>query len=174
LSEDSGFALIELLVALAFASLATMAIVALTISAEAIKNRMDEEQNIEWGLLDVEAATGSLSERMDIAIMDPSDHGFDLRQSNAIGLDRFDLSTNSASDAVIRLGTRQLTADLSAFETTTIEYLVRSPGRLDWVVASGLAGQLPVAARLLLSTGGRTWRPLLWAAPRAAWVTDTP
>jgi prepilin-type N-terminal cleavage/methylation domain-containing protein len=167
--SDAGFALVEMLVALAIAALVSMAIGGLFVAVSSVRDRIAEAEEVQRALLDVEAVGQRVSQRMDVAMINPSVSGFDLSQKDGDAVDHVVLDLRQRRSMRFVVGERQLTADLAQFTDVKLEYLLRVGAQLLWKQANALAGQSPLAARLRLGLKGRVWRPLVWAAPPSAW-----
>jgi len=167
-SSEAGFALVEMLVALAIAAFVSMAIGGLFVAVSSVRDRMTEIQGVERALLDVEAVGQRVSQRMDVAMINPSVSGFDLSHKDD-AVDHLVLDLQHPPSMRFVVAERQLTANLAQFTHVKLEYLMRAGAQLQWKEANALGGQGPLAARLSLSLNGRVWRPLVWAAPRSAW-----
>ncbi|MBI4924136.1 MAG: prepilin-type N-terminal cleavage/methylation domain-containing protein [Devosia nanyangense] len=166
-SADAGFSILEVLVALAIASLVTMAIGGLFVLASTVHGRVDEAERVETALLDVQGLLRIASDAVDLMIARPAADGFALVDANpgagaSPGNDQ-NLSLRSKRAELARPDSAAA-ADLSIFEKASLEYLTVAAEGAVWKSAETLGGGKPVAVRFRLQLHARVWRPLIWIA----------
>ena len=167
--SDAGFSIVELLVAVAIASLVIIAIGALFAVGLRVRDRAADNAAVQSTLIDLQVLTEMATSEVGLEITEPSETEFRLEavQEGRAGLvDWKALLVTSESRVRIELrrGSNTSSVDLSAFDTTAIEYLVISSQAPSWTGGAGVGGSDVRAARLRLSLGQRVWRPLIWIA----------
>lgn len=170
---DAGFSLLEILVALAIASLVAMAIGGLFALTGTLRARVSETAQLEAALVDVQGLAQVLSREVGLRLADPAADGFELARpdpiasDHAVPLAQLRLPENGRVE--VTDATRVATAELVSFESAALEYLVRAPsGGMTWQTNGAGNNAAPVAVRLRLALRDRVWRPLLWISNSAA------
>lgn len=157
---DSGFSMVEMLVALAIAALLAIASGSLIALGAGTKERVEDVAQIEAALVSLNSiaalAASELHDRIEVADAD----GFSLSGEGQPL--RFDLKAKLLG---LRDGDAQNQVDLAAFDTARFEYLVDEPQGGRWLDGRSTSQRELVGARLTLRHGSRTWRPLVWARP---------
>jgi prepilin-type N-terminal cleavage/methylation domain-containing protein len=170
---DAGFSLLEILVALAIASLVAMAIGGLFALTGTLRTRLSETAQLEAALVDVQGLAQLLSAEIGLRLADPAADGFELVRPDPIAGNQpaplAQLRLAQGKRLEVTQATRVATAEVVAFESTGLEYLVRAPGgAMKWQPASAANSAAPIAVRLRLVLRDRVWRPLLWVSNSAA------
>jgi len=165
MSGEAGFGMVELLVALAICAVLAMGAGSLIGLGLKLRDRVELTTEVQQALLDLRAVSSAFGGGAWVGLGDRGDESFQLCRGGS-GLDltfvgAFALSADHASYSTAFASS---TADISVFETQALEYLVVTPTEQRWRSADELAGARPVAARLTLGLGARTWRMLLWIA----------
>lgn len=161
---DAGFSIVELLVAIAITSLVVLAIGGLLTLGLKVRERADENMNIEAALVDLHALATLAGSEVGMSLRAAGDEGFELERGETL---RWMVALDEGPDAPaieLRRGERASLVELSGFEAVSLEYLVPMGAMADWVTPARTGGQPPLAARLRLSSGDRVWRPLVWIA----------
>jgi hypothetical protein len=172
-SADAGFGILEVLVALAIASLVTMAIGGLLVLASTVHGRVDEAERVETALLDVQGLLRIATDSVGLMIVRPAADGFALVDASPVaGSSPADdqnllLRSKDASKRVeLARNGSAAAADLSIFEKASLEYLTVAAEGAVWKPAATIGGGKPVAARFRLQLHARVWRPVIWLASR--------
>lgn len=165
---DAGFSIVELLVAVAIASLAVIAIGALFAVGLQVRDRAADNAAVQSTLIELQALMALATSEVGVELTAPSETDFALEavQESRAELVNWGVQLTSAPQARIELrrGSNASSVDLSAFDTAVIEYLVVSSEAPSWTSGAGVGGSEARAARLRLSFGQRVWRPLIWIA----------
>lgn len=168
MSTDAGFGMVELLVALAICSVLAMGAGGLVSLGLQLRDRAESTGQVQQALLDLRALSSEFGGGTWVGLGDVGDNGFRLCRSgpgqDAKMIGTFSLLSDRAS---YRTASATTEAVISIFKTNTLEYLVATPTEQDWRPAGALAGTRPIAARLLLGLGVRSWRMLLWMERRS-------
>lgn len=164
---DSGFTIVELLVAVAIASLVVIGIGALFAVGSQVRDRAKDSTAVQSALVELQALATLATSEVGLAIVTPSETGFALAplEVGRAGLDGWEVQLiRASSDARLQLrrGSNTSSVDLAAFDAVGIEYLVVGSQSADWVGGVSVAGTETRAARLRLGLGPRVWRPLIW------------
>jgi prepilin-type N-terminal cleavage/methylation domain-containing protein len=167
MSAEAGFGMVELLVALAICAVLVMGAGSLISLGHQLRDRAEMAEQVQQAILDLRALGSVLGGGTWVGLGDVRPRTFGLCHSGlgegARLIGTFSLLSDRAS---YRTASAVSEADLSVFDTSSLEYLVSTPTQQDWRPADALAGMRPVAARLLLSLGTRKWRTLLWMERR--------
>lgn len=165
MSGEAGFGMVELLVALAICAMLAMGAGSLISLGLKLRDRVELTADVQQALLDLRAVSSEFGGGSWVGLGDAAGDGFLLCRSgpgsDATHVGAFSLTADSA-----RYETEfaRSAADISVFATHALEYLVVAPDGQDWRAAGELANARPLAVRLRLSLGARTWRMLLWMA----------
>jgi hypothetical protein len=167
-THDSGFGILEVLVALAIASAAVVALGSLFYLAMRLSDTLSMSRRVHVALQDLQGVLGFLTEDMTLqARQGPS--GFVLTSRTTPGdVASVDLRKGPESAELVISGSQlSARADLATFDEAQFEYLERpSPGASRWIASSPSPG-VPLAVRMKLRLGDRIWRPLIWIASAA-------
>lgn len=164
---DAGFTIVELLVAVAIASLVVIGIGALFAIGTEVRGRAADNAAVQASLIELQALAGLANSEVGLTITSPSEAGFALvpLQPGRSGLDGWRAQLIRAATAVrieLHRGSNVSSVDLAAFDAVAIEYLVVGSSSADWTGGASVGGAAVQAARLRLALGSRVWRPLLW------------
>lgn len=164
---DAGFTIIELLVAVAIASLVVIGIGALFAIGATVRDRATDSAAVQAALIELQALASLANSEVGLAIVTPSEAGFALQpaEPGRSGLDGWRVQlVRPAAGARIELhrGNNASSVDLAAFDAVGIEYLVVGSQSVAWTAGASVGGADARAARLRLTLGPRVWRPLLW------------
>lgn len=165
MAVDSGFSMVELLVALALAALVAMASAGLLTLGLTVRDRVEAASQVQAALLDLKGLTNALAAGSRVSLFAPATDGFVLRQAaggvSPLDLGRFRMIVEPSSAVVYEGSGLSSSVDLSAFDQVGIEYLEVTPQAHAWK-PSGQLVDSPAAARLRLTAAALTWRLLLW------------
>lgn len=164
---DAGFTIVELLVAVAIASLVVIGIGTLFAIGMQVRDRAAESAAVQSSLIELQALAGLANSEVGLTITTPSEAGFALvpLQPGRSDLDGWRAQLIQAAPAVrieLRRGNNVSSVDLAAFDAVSIEYLVVGSNSAAWIGGASFGGADVQAARLRLVLGSRVWRPLLW------------
>lgn len=164
---DAGFSIIELLVAVAIASLVVIGIGALFAIGSQVRDRSADSAAVQSALIELQAMATLATSEVGLTITAPSDAGFALTalEAGRTGFEGWDVRMIEVSPEArleLRRSSNTSSVDLAAFDAVAIEYLVVGSQSMDWVGGTSTAGTEIRAARLRLSLGSRVWRPLIW------------
>ncbi len=164
---DAGFTIIELLVAVAIASLVVIGIGALFAITGQLRDRAADSTAVQAALVDLQALATLADSEVGLSIATPSEAGFALAplQPGQAQLGNWEVRLiPTAPDARLELwrGSNASSVDLAAFDAVGIEYLVVGSQSAAWTGGASIGGADVRAARLRLTLGSRVWRPLLW------------
>jgi prepilin-type N-terminal cleavage/methylation domain-containing protein len=167
LPSDAGFTIIELLVAVAIASLVVIGIGGLFAIGSQVRSRAADNVAVQTALIDLQAMMSLATSELGLAITTPSDAGFGLAvlERTRTGLEGWGvhlIRSPSNLEIELRRGNNASSVNLSAFDTATLEYLDVTSHSPKWVGVTGGQGDEVRAARLRLGLGARVWRPLIW------------
>lgn len=165
MTGDAGFGMVELLVALAICAVLAMGAGSLITLGLKLRDRVELTAEVQQALLDLRAVSSAFAGGSWVGLGVTTSHTFQLC-SNLPGqyprlLGTFSLQHGSAGYRTMFAGS---VADISVFEGQQLEYLVVNAAKQDWRTADKLGGERPVAVRLGLELGSRTWSMLLWMA----------
>jgi len=168
MSGEAGFGMVELLVALAICAVLAMGAGSLIGLGLKLRDRVELTGEVQQALLDIRAVASALAGGTWVGLGDVADERFRLCRS-VPNQQATLLGTFNSSPGVAGYDTAfaSIAADIGVFETQRLEYLTVTPAGQFWRPAHGLAGEPPVAARLNLGLGARTWRVLLWMEQRS-------
>lgn len=164
---DAGFTVVELLVAVAIASLLVIGIGALfTIGAE-LRDRSADNAAVQAALIELQAIATLARSDVGLTIATPSETGFALipAEASQTELAGWEVRvTRHVPDLRLELRSRSnvSSVDLAAFDAVGLEYLVVGSEAPAWTGGASIAGAEARAARLRLTLGSRVWRPLIW------------
>jgi prepilin-type N-terminal cleavage/methylation domain-containing protein len=165
MTGDAGFGMVELLVALAICAVLAMGAGSLTTLGLKLRDRVELTAEVQQALLDLRAVSSAFAGGTWVGLGNIQGDTFELCSGlpgqAAKRLGTFSLRTNSAEYRTAFAGSA---ADTSVFEGQKLEYLVVNTSEQDWRTADELGGERPVAVRLGLELGSRTWSMLLWMA----------
>ncbi|OEO31855.1 hypothetical protein VW23_014355 [Devosia insulae DS-56] len=164
---DAGFTIVELLVAVAIASLLVIGIGALFAIGGQVRDRAADNAAVQAALIELQALATLATSEVGLAIATPSAAGFALTplETGRPELDGWEVRlTQAAPDLRLELRRRSnvSSVDLAAFDAVGIEYLVVDSQSPAWTGGASVAGAEARAVRLRLTLGSRVWRPLLW------------
>jgi prepilin-type N-terminal cleavage/methylation domain-containing protein len=164
---DAGFSIIELLVAIAIASLVVIGIGALFAIGSQVRDRGTDSAAVQSALIDLQALATLATSEVGLTITTPSDAGFALTplEAGRAGFEGWEVRLTRPSPEArleLRRGSNASSVDLATFDAVSIEYLVVGSQSTDWVGGASTAGTEIRAARLRLGLGARVWRPLIW------------
>lgn len=165
--SDAGFTIIELLVAVAIASLAVIGIGALFAIGSQVRDRTSDSAAVQATLIDLQALAALADSEVGLTVGTPSAVGFDLLPTEPNGRRSAGWQVRlvgAASDIRVELrrANDATSVDLAAFDAVGIEYLVVGSPPPVWTGGASIGGADVRAARLRLVLGPRVWRPLLW------------
>jgi prepilin-type N-terminal cleavage/methylation domain-containing protein len=168
MSGDSGFGMVELLVALAICAALAMGAGSLISLGLKLRDRVELTEGAQQALLDLRALTSVMAGGTWVGLGDVGDGRFQLCSARP-GQQATLLGTFSAEPGVAGYKAAHSTsaADIGVFQSVRLEYLTVTPAKQTWQTADVLAGSRPVAVRLRLGLGARTWRMLLWMERRS-------
>jgi len=176
---DSGFSLVEVMVALVVISLLCVSLGGLVAFAVELKTRTETAQRLGSAVGQLEAFRNLLGDvagrAAEISIANPGQQGFELKGKGPGAIDLLvDLALtggSAPSTLEVHFGdspqSRTTIVDLSPFDHGSIDYLTPQGDALAWRGAESVQG-VPLASRLTMSTGTRQWSILLWVVPRDA------
>lgn len=170
-NEQAGFGLVELLVALAITSLIVVGIGGMFAFAGQLRDRSESTAAVQRTLLELFAISSALGERTGTRLTYAAATGFDIEMSPTGGeardvqlyarivlaADRLDILYTDANSSI--------SVDLSAFETTRLEYFATSGQTVDWQPIWERSSA-PSAVRLLTTKASWQWPVMLWLADR--------
>jgi hypothetical protein len=168
-THDSGFGILEVLVALAIASAAVVALGSLFHLAMRLSDTLSMSRRVHVALQDLQGVLGFLTEDRALEVRQGSPGSFVLTSRTTPGeLASVDLRKGPVSAELVISGPQlSARADLATFDEAQFEYLERpSPGASRWIASSQSPG-VPLAVRMKLRLGDRIWRPLIWIASAA-------
>lgn len=170
MTGDAGFGMVELLVALAICAALAVGAGGLISLGLKLRDRVELTTDVQRALLDLKAVGSELAGGAWVGLGEAEAADFTLCR-NAPGFAPALAGTFSLTDRGVsyRTASASSSADIGVFEARSLEYLVATADEQEWRAAGQLAGARPLAARLKLSLGARTWRVLLWmqqSAPR--------
>jgi prepilin-type N-terminal cleavage/methylation domain-containing protein len=166
-AHDGGFGVIEVLVALAIASIATIALGAMSYLAIRVADAVSTSRNVQIALQDLQGVQQLLSERVASNVRQSTGSSFVLTSRVSLdGVAEVTLTGEVEQAALVLDGPlMSARADLAAFDEVGFEYLERAdPSEARWVATSQRPDAV-LGVRMRLQLGGRVWRPLIWIAP---------
>lgn len=163
MTGDDGFGTVELLMALATCAGLAMGAGSLIALGLKLRDRVEVSAEVQEALLDLRAVGSAFAGGTWVGLGNTESDTFQLCSSlpgqAARVLGTFSLQPDSAG---YRTAFASSAADISVFEDQELEYLVVSTATQEWRTAGELGGERPVAVRLGLELGSRTWSMLLW------------
>jgi prepilin-type N-terminal cleavage/methylation domain-containing protein len=165
-ARDSGFSVVEVLVALAIASIAVIILGGLFQLAVRVSDTLATSKSVHTALLDLQGVLQLLGDDFDAEIQRPATAGFIIASASAGELAHLELNAAGTGLALNFVRpTNPGRVDLAVFEEARLEYFERTgPEMFEWV-ETVRSPNSAFGARLRLSLSGRVWRPLLWMVP---------
>ena len=165
-AHESGFSVLEVLVALAIASIATIALGAMSYLAIRVGDAVSSSRRVQIALLDLQGVQKVLGDSEAGDIVQPATGSFVLASSaNDQPVAEVRLTGGSEPHGLVLSGRSVLTrADLAAFDEVGFEYLERADASGARWVATSQQSDAVLGVRMTLRLGGRVWRPLIWIA----------
>lgn len=164
-NHESGFSLVEVVVAMAIVGGLIVGIGALLAGVGQLGSRARASSAILEALLEVNALRSLAGVETAVIATEPSATGFVLQPVAAQGgvePSRFRLATESSAGRLdFTTASTSATVDLSAFETISIEYFSPADQTSFWDATPASDSDVQ-GARLVLRSGDRVWRPLVW------------
>lgn len=164
---DAGFTIIELLVAVAIASLVLIGIGGLFAVGAQVRDRAADNAAVQSALIELQALLSLATSEVGLKAAAPADTGFalDVVAERRVELEGWSVALQrppSGPRVELQRGASTSSVDLTAYDAAALEYLVVSSDTPSWVSAVEVAGAEIRAVRLRLELGARVWRPLIW------------
>jgi type II secretory pathway pseudopilin PulG len=166
-TNDSGFALVEILVSISIFSFLAVASLGLIAMLGKGRSELAAVDNISVALLELQAAGDDLIERYPtIEELLPGQHkivlrGTDAEQAAALNL----LQSDQGLSVLLDVHGHQSRISLSEFESASFSYLAEDSPYWAWEPFEDLSTGEVFAVRLVLERGFRRWPIVLWTAP---------
>jgi prepilin-type N-terminal cleavage/methylation domain-containing protein len=172
-SGTAGFSMIEMLIALAIASLVMIGVGGLVAFGVELRDRSILVADIERALLDLSAFSSLIEEAGFESVGSVGDDGFELAgRRNLPSQQGFGVRLAEGLLVVgppgvsIEAEQAAAMAALDRFDDARMDYLVQAGSRWHWEPARNTEDQRVRGARLILKQAHRSWPVVIWVEPK--------